>query len=220
MDKDAFYFPHFSNARHDRKLKRVIKELGVEGYGIYFMLLEVLREQPGMQYPLEDIDLLADDFRTSEQKVRTVVCNYRLFDVTTEECFYSPKLLQYLEPYFRMKAQRQLAGRKSGEARQRRALPEHLSNDRLTTVEQSKVKESKVKERKYIIPPKIEMIKEYCLERNNNIDANKFFDFYESKNWYVGKNKMKDWQASIRTWEKTQPKEEFTAPYHGNKIKT
>ena len=50
-------------------------------------------------------------------------------------------------------------------------------------------------------PPTIEEIKEYCIERNNNIDANKFHDFYSSKGWLVGKNKMKDWQAAVRTWE-------------------
>jgi len=49
--------------------------------------------------------------------------------------------------------------------------------------------------------PNVLEIKEYCIERNNNIDPNSFFDFYESKNWFVGKNKMKDWKACIRTWE-------------------
>ena len=154
MNKDAFYFPHFSNARHDRKVKRVIKELGVEGYGIYFMLLEVLREQPQMQYPMDDIDLLADEFRTSEQKVKTVICNYRLFDVTVDEKFFSPKLIEYMGPYFKMKAQRQEAGIKSGRARQMKALgeknPERPFNDRSTTVQRpmNKVKESKGKESK------------------------------------------------------------------------
>jgi len=50
--------------------------------------------------------------------------------------------------------------------------------------------------------PSIEEIKDYCLERNNGIDAEQFFDFYESKGWLVGKNKMKNWQAAVRTWEK------------------
>ena len=54
--------------------------------------------------------------------------------------------------------------------------------------------------------PSIEEIKQYCLERNNGIDAEQFIDFYESKNWYVGKNKMKNWQAAIRTWEKRKTK--------------
>jgi hypothetical protein len=52
MEKEAYYFPHFCNARHDRKIRRLRKELGVEGYGIYFMLLETLREQQDLMYPL------------------------------------------------------------------------------------------------------------------------------------------------------------------------
>lgn len=57
--------------------------------------------------------------------------------------------------------------------------------------------------------PTINEIKEYCKERNNGIDAEAFYDFYESKDWYVGKNKMKDWKACVRTWEKrNKPKEE------------
>ena len=50
--------------------------------------------------------------------------------------------------------------------------------------------------------PTLEEVKEYCLERNNGIDAEKFIDFYESKGWMVGKTKMKDWKACVRTWEK------------------
>jgi hypothetical protein len=49
--------------------------------------------------------------------------------------------------------------------------------------------------------PTILQIKEYCKERNNDVDSNKFFNFYESKGWMVGKNKMKDWKACVRTWE-------------------
>jgi len=54
--------------------------------------------------------------------------------------------------------------------------------------------------------PEVNDIKEYCLWRNNGIDSETFFDFYESKNWMVGKNKMKDWKACMRTWEKRQNK--------------
>lgn len=52
------------------------------------------------------------------------------------------------------------------------------------------------------IPPSIEEIREYCQERNNNIDPEKFFDFYDAKGWMIGKNKMKNWKAAVRTWEK------------------
>ncbi len=199
--KDAYYFPHFSNARHDRKVKRIIKELGVEGYGIYFMTLEVLREQTELRYPLDDIDLLADEFRTSEQKVRTVVCNYGLFEIDDEKMFFSPKLFLYLEPYFRMKTQRIEAGKKSAEARKQRTLQQPF-NDRSTTDEQSKVKKSKVKEskEKRFTPPTVDDVKQFCSDTKKHIDAERFVNFYQSKGWMVGKNKMKDWKAAVNNW--------------------
>lgn len=52
--------------------------------------------------------------------------------------------------------------------------------------------------------PTIEEIKTYCLERRNTVDAEKFFDYYESNGWKVGKNSMKDWKACVRTWEKNR----------------
>ena len=54
--------------------------------------------------------------------------------------------------------------------------------------------------------PTVNEIADYCIERNNNIDAETFYDFYESKDWKIGKNKMKAWKACVRTWEKRQTK--------------
>ncbi len=55
--------------------------------------------------------------------------------------------------------------------------------------------------RKVFKKPTIDEIQNYCDERNNSINAVAFYDFYESKDWMVGKNKMKDWRACVRTWE-------------------
>ena len=55
--------------------------------------------------------------------------------------------------------------------------------------------------------PTLEEVKDYCKERNNGIDAQRFIDFYDSKDWMIGKNKMKDWKACVRTWEKGNKKE-------------
>jgi hypothetical protein len=49
--------------------------------------------------------------------------------------------------------------------------------------------------------PSIEEIMNYCKERNNSIIAEKFFDFYQAKGWMIGKNKIEDWKAAVRTWE-------------------
>lgn len=56
--------------------------------------------------------------------------------------------------------------------------------------------------RKRFEKPTLSEIKAYCIERNNNVDAQHFFDYYESNGWKVGKNSMKNWQAAVRTWEK------------------
>lgn len=66
----------------------------------------------------------------------------------------------------------------------------------------SKEKESKKK----FIPPTINQVRDYCLERKNRVDAEQFIDFYSSKGWMVGKNKMKDWKACIRNWERRDRK--------------
>ncbi|MFR4036304.1 MAG: Lin1244/Lin1753 domain-containing protein [Butyricimonas faecalis] len=52
MSKDAYYFTHDSNAKDDPKCALLIDQLGMEGYGIYWMLIEVLRDQPDYKYPL------------------------------------------------------------------------------------------------------------------------------------------------------------------------
>lgn len=51
-------------------------------------------------------------------------------------------------------------------------------------------------------PPSVEEVREYCLSRSNNVDPEAFVDFYTSKGWFVGKNKMKDWKSAVRTWER------------------
>jgi len=65
------------------------------------------------------------------------------------------------------------------------------------------IREDKIREKNIFIPPTFNDVLEYCMQRKNNVDINKFIDFYESKGWMIGKNKMKDWKACIRTWEKT-----------------
>lgn len=63
--------------------------------------------------------------------------------------------------------------------------------------------------------PSVEEIKAYCRERNNGIDAEKFFDFYEAKGWTIGKSPMKDWKAAVRTWEQKDGK---AVPVNQNSI--
>lgn len=67
-----------------------------------------------------------------------------------------------------------------------------LSTDKLST---------EGKNKRFIVPT-LEEVKQYCQERKNRVDAELFLDYYEAKGWMIGKNKMKNWRAAVRTWEK------------------
>ena len=59
---------------------------------------------------------------------------------------------------------------------------------------------------KRFIPPSVDEVRAYCQDRQNGVDPQRFVDYYTSNGWMVGKNKMKDWKASVRTWEKKEGK--------------
>lgn len=75
------------------------------------------------------------------------------------------------------------------------SIPNSIDIGNITNIEGKKFKK-----------PTLEEVKQYCLERGNNIDAEKFINSNEAKGWMIGKNKMKDWKAAIRTWERNQIK--------------
>jgi uncharacterized protein YdaU (DUF1376 family) len=80
--------------------------------------------------------------------------------------------------------------------------PLTINQEPLTNNQQPVVKDTGTKAKRFM-PPTLDQIRFYCNERLNNVDANKFIDHYTSNGWLVGKNKMKDWKAAVRTWEKS-----------------
>ncbi len=84
-----------------------------------------------------------------------------------------------------------------------RTTAEPLLNPNKNEKNDKNVKNERInKESRAFAPPLLEEVIVYCKERKNQIDAGSFIDFYSSKNWMIGKNKMKDWKAAIRTWER------------------
>ena len=79
----------------------------------------------------------------------------------------------------------------------------NLSIKKQTTI--NKNKEIRITN-KYFKKPMIHQIEFYCKERKNNIDPEAFWDFYESKDWFVGKSKMKCWKSAVRNWERGDKK--------------
>jgi hypothetical protein len=144
--KDAYYFSHDSNAKDDFKCMLLIEEIGLEGYGIFWILVETLREQESYKYPLKLLPSLARKYNTTLAKMRVVVLNYGLFMLEDEKFFFSNSLNRRMELMNSKKALARLAGIKSGEARKLKS--EQKSNGRSTDVQQMLNNERKEKERK------------------------------------------------------------------------
>lgn len=77
----------------------------------------------------------------------------------------------------------------------------NTDNDNDNDNDNDSLKKKNTKRKKFV-KPTIEEVEAYCKERNNNVDAQTFINFYDSKGWKVGNQSMKDWKASVRTWEK------------------
>lgn len=82
-----------------------------------------------------------------------------------------------------------------------------LQENRDKSIEIRDKSKEEISKSKRFTPPTLEEVSSYCSERNNNVNPQKFIDFYQSKDWMVGKNKMKDWKACVRTWEQKEVKE-------------
>lgn len=112
--KNAYFFSHDCNARLDEKMIAVRMKHGVEGYGVYFMLIERLTEEPDHMSKME-YDALAFDFRCKKELVQSVVEDFNLFQFT-EDCekFFSESLNKRMAEVDELREKRRAAGRKGG----------------------------------------------------------------------------------------------------------
>ena len=129
----------------------------------------------------------------------------------TSEIIYKGGTKEILNRYLRIVKERYLRNLKEG-------IYENLKDNNTSINNTSINKKEKSIKRKSFTKPTIEEIQKYCIERNNGINAEAFYDFYESKNWYVGKNKMSDWKACVRTWEKRQQSKIKTSTDRMNEV--
>jgi len=126
--KDTYWFRHDSNAKDDFKCMLLIEQLGCEGYGIFWILVETLREQKDYKYPLALLNALARKYNTTQAKMETVVNNYQLFEIENETFFFSNSLNIRMSNLDKIKEQRKIAGQKSGQARRKKAIEHKLNN--------------------------------------------------------------------------------------------
>ena len=216
-NKDSFYFPHDSNAKDDPKCVLMIELVGMEGYGIYWMLIETLRDQPDYTYPVANIPALARRYNTTEDKVRSVVYDYGLFVVKDDQVFWSESLNRRMQVFNEKRAKRSEAGR-LGMARRwgvNDAITPLTQNDNIvitSKVKKSKLKESKVnnttpKNTNVFIPPSLDEVVEYFDDNGYTRDAaERAYAYYTERNWVDGKGaQVKNWKSKcIAVWFKPE----------------
>lgn len=175
MNKDCYYFTHDSNAKDDPKCVLMIEQLGMEGYGIYWMLVETLRDQPDYTYPVANIPALARRYNTSAEKVRTVVYNYDLFKVKDDRIFFSESLNRRMQAFNEKRAKRSEAGRLGNASRWGASQTDRNAIAMRSQSLAIKVKESKVKEKESIekvatkraafVAPSLQEVSDYISEK-------------------------------------------------------
>ncbi|MCG3693452.1 DUF4373 domain-containing protein [Aliarcobacter butzleri] len=159
--KETCYFSHDANAKDDFKVMLLIEELGLEGYGIFWVLIETLREQQNYKYPLRLLSVLARKYNTTLAKLEVVVKNYHLFVIEDDCFFYSSSLNRRMQKMKEAIEQRVIAGkisaakRKQKQIEQLKQLEINLSvndsserplNECSTSVQQIKENKNKEKE--------------------------------------------------------------------------
>jgi len=207
MKKDAYYFPHFSNARNDSKILKLRRILGIEGYGIYFMLLEILREQSEFKLPLNVVDDLEFEFRVSKEKINSVITHFELFEIIDNK-FFSPKLMLYLQPYIEKTERARYAANKRWLNIQIDANADANADTNAMQGKERKVKESKVKKEKEVFtPPSLDEVKQFFTD-NGYINADKAWNYYNDGNWKDSKgNQVLNWKQKMRVvWFKDENK--------------
>lgn len=192
----------------NRKIKQIRKL--PEGDAIIGVWLQILClagsvNNGGLVYFSKDVpytnEMLSNEFDRPLNIIRLAMETFTYFNmieiIEDVVCVSNWEKYQSLDGLDKIREQNKL---RKQQQRERQKL---LSCDGHVTVTQSSISNSISISNKFNIPS-IEDIKQYCIERKNKVDAETFFDFYESKGWLIGKNKMKDWKAAVRTWEKNE----------------
>lgn len=186
MKKETYYFSHDYTARSDEKIKNLIYDFGYQGYGIYWALIEELYQNANALQT--NYKRIAFDMRVEEKIIESIVQNYGLF-IVENEYFGSLSVQRRLD----MRNEKSNKARESAQKRWTKdanALPTQSDSN---AIKESKVKETK---RKVFTKPTIEEIK----KEFPTFNAEHFFNYYQSNGWMVGRNKMKDWKATVKNW--------------------
>lgn len=210
--KDAYYFSHDANSQDDPKCMLLIDQLGMEGYGIYWALIEKLRNEKDYKLPLTVIGSLAKRWSTSKEKVSTVVKKYNLFQIEND-LFFSLRLIRSMTEKSE-KARISASYRWGNDAIALRTDSERSADDMRNDAikgKESKVKEKKVNKKTAIAfapPDEMEVIDYFLSKGYTDAAAKIAFEYYAAADWHDSKgSKVKNWkQKMLSVWFKPENK--------------
>ena len=144
MKKEAYYFSHDANAKDDPKILQLRMHLGWEGYGLFWGLIELLRNQPDYRMQKHYMSI-AYALHTDEKKIESLVNDFDLF-ARDQEFFWSESLLKRMElKEEKSEKMRNAANKRWNKESDAKAMQKHsTSNAKAMQLKESKVKESKV----------------------------------------------------------------------------
>lgn len=207
---NADYFSHDAGMRDDPKVKALRNKFGITGYAVWCMMLEVLTNADFFTMRIEEleIEILSADFGIDADlfsEILSYMLKLRLLQ-SVDNCEYlSQKLTERLQPVV---------------DKRRNSRPRRVSDTESTQSKVKEIKEDIKSKPKRFTPPQLHEVSQYCLERNNRVDAQHFLDHYTARGWILNNGKqVKDWKACVRTWEKNnfnrQPQDNNKVINHG-----
>ena len=214
MMEKRYYWLKFKDDFFDSKrIKKLRKLAGGDTYIIIYlkMQLKALRTDGILEFTgVEEnfADELALDIDESPEDVRivlTYLLNYGLCECSDNVHYFLPYVVENTgSETAGTQRWRDWKNRKALESNTTPTLPQHTANADIENREREKSKSKNIGDKHH--HPTLEEVKEYCFERGNKVDPERWFDYYTSNGWRVGKNPMKDWKAAVRTWERGESK--------------
>jgi len=216
---NSFYFTHDYNAANDSKILFLRQQLGMEGYGIFWFIIEQLAQSGGF-LPIKITPVLAMQMQVTDAKVRSVINDYELFDIVEEE-FFSDRLNKHLQ----IRKHLSESGRKGALNRWKNSLPisppisdpnspPYGNKERKERKEIKEIK--KVNKRNEFVPPHIEEVVKF-FDENGYANGERAWNYYNDADWKDSTGKpVKNWKQKMRgVWfrpENIKPKQKEKLP--------
>lgn len=210
---NAEYFSHDADMRDDVKIKALRRQYSHIGYAVWNYILETLTDSEGFEVEWSElsIELLAADYDVTTEELSQIVMYCIKIELLqlNDNILYSEAHKLRFAGLQEARLKKSEAGKKGMAKRWHRDYTATESDNSDITPLQDDVTDSTTDEKggkpkkptvKRFIPPTLQEVEAFIAENNYSIRAESFVNHYESNGWMVGRNKMKDWKATIRGW--------------------